>query len=657
MARTYNKKNHEYWAVRAQGMQQVPPPQDVFKGTPMPTIEYGNEALASGGGGSEVAFRGRQLNNGTVDAGALQNIRALPTPFSTGGTGEGRNATSVGDAINLCVKAWFNIPVVRNAVEIATEFSAQPLYVKCKNQRVKAFFTEWLNVIRSKALVESYFREYYRSGNVFLYRFDGQMGQSYYGDFQRTFGAKANRVPIRYELINPSFVSVPSGLAYPYTYMRMLSPWECERLRSPLNDQDKQVFKSLPDAVKDQIRKGGTGQGISIPLDPKRLRFAFYKKQPYEPMAVPMAWPVLPSIEWKLTLTKIDMHLARTVDYAVLWVQHGESPTKENGGSGINPQNFARLQALLAAPSAQRVMVVDWTSKAEWLVPPIQEILGPEKYQVVNADIQEGLQSIFSGDEKFANAQIKAQVFIQRLQIGQAGFLEEFLLPEVDQICQDMNFRDKPEIGFQPINLKDEAVLARIYATLAQLGVLTGPQTVEAIRTQVLPDREEMQEGQNEYKKERDKGLYNPLVGGQKDDASGGPNGRPGGTSGIKQGAPRSSAPIGTSKAAFSLKQFATHLRASEKVEGAVEAALRKRYGFKGEIAEAQQKVIDSLTTTIIATRSPDKWVKAVASLMKKPEQIPVEISREMTEIRELCEVDERGAALLRHCRTEPPTE
>jgi hypothetical protein len=401
--------------------------------------------------------------------------------------------------------------------------------------------------------------------------------------------------------------------------------------------------------------------GVYLQMDPKRLRFFFYKKQDYEPLAVPMVWPVLPDVEWKLTLTKMDKALARTIEHAILLITMGEAPNQYNGGNGINQNNIARVQSLMNNQTVGRVLVADYTVKGQWLVPPIQEILGPEKYQVVDNDIREGLQSILSGNDKFANAQMKAKIFIQRLEEGQNRFLNDFLMPEIKKICETMNFRTVPEIGFQPIDLQDEAVMSRIYTQLGQLGILTAEQVVEAIQTQVLPNVNEMRNGQKEYKKAREDGYYNPLIGGKQDDEEGGggpaANGRPAGTSGIKQSGTRKASPIGTSRAsdAFSLKNYTVFLKEYGNLSESVAGALKKRFKVKGGLNEVQSNACKLLVNNIIATVPPAKWRESVASAVENPPAISLEIGREIDEIAESYQVDFVDAAILRHCRTEAP--
>jgi hypothetical protein len=645
--RSYVKRNTAYWEARhaasVASVAPVAPPPIPTPATPFPTINYGstNVAMAADTSASSV-YRDRQTNLPGTAADSFQNLKGLPLPMSS--RGNDRTYAGIFDAVDLCVRAWTNIPVVRNAVEISVEFSDQPLHVKCKNKTVKKFFEEFVRVVVNR-LKEQYFREYYRSGNVFLLRFDGKLEQS-----------RSERIPIRYEILNPAHVFVPTAIAPPFTYVQFLSKFDLERLRNPLTPQDRMVYQSLPAEIRKQIDQSGSiPSGIYVPIDPNRLRYAFYKKQSYEAMAVPMVWPVLPDIEWKLMLKKYDKALAQSVEHILLLITTGEASNEWNKGNGINPGNIARLQAMFSNQALSRVLVADFSTKAQWLVPDLQG-LDPKKYQQVNEDIREGLQSILTGDDKFANAQIKAKIFIQRLQQGQKKFLEEFLMPEVDRVCEDMGFRDKPTIKFAKINLQDEAIMARIIAQLGQLGILTAPQVVDTLDTSVLPDSDEMDEAQTKYKKDRDDGKYLPLVGGtQKEDGVGGAGGRPAG-SGTPLSSPRSSAPIGTSASVkpevkpalrISMKAVVDTMKAASNLETDVITALKKHFKVKGDLNDAQLGIARSLTKVIMANHEVKDWGKSVKACLAAPPMIPESVAAELAKLQDEFGLNDEYEALI----------
>ncbi len=358
--------------------------------------------------------------------------------------------------------------------------------------------------------------------------------------------------------------------------------------------------------------------------------------------------PVMADIEWKLALKKMDMAVARTVEHFILLITTGEAVTEHGGG--INVQNIARLQNLFTNQTIGRVLVSDYTTKAQWLVPDIDKILGPEKYRIVDQDIKEGLQSLLGGaNEKFANAQIRAKIFIERLIEGQNLFLSDFLMPEIVQICNDMGFRDIPTIEFGKVDLQDSTVMARVITQLAQIGVLTAEEAVEAINTGLLPDADEMVRDQTEYKTQRGKGLYTPLIGGPKDGA--GPNGRPAGSSGTPKST-KSTSPIGTSKGAFSMSAALENTRHYEVLAKEVTSQLKKRFKVT-KLNKQQTSVVENLANLVMATQPREKWVESVAATVEKPPVIAEERARELDDIRTEHECSNWEACILLNSRTE----
>ncbi len=654
MARSYQKRNLEYWENR----RNIQPQQTIANNTPVnptpvpvpfPDINYGTTEISyadapgmPGLPSTSANTRGRQVYNFGGGEEAFQNIRSMRLPWDPASNGVYMSSKS---AINLCARACTGIPVARNAVEIATEFSNQPLYVKCKNKTVQRFFSEWLNAIQINKLKSESFREYYRSGNVFFQRFDGKFGPKDYVGMKSIFGTKSDTLPIRYVLLNPENIFVQSGLTFPHVYVRLLSTFEIERLKKPITKQDKQVFDQLPAFIKKQIEMANNFPlGLYVPIDPDRLRFFFYKKQSYEPLATPMLWPILPLLEWKLVLQKMDKDLAKTVEQAILLLTTGESANEWNGGNGVNQNNIARLQALMMNQSISRVLVGDHTLKGQWLIPDLKG-LGPDKYQVVNEDIREGLQSLLTGDDKFANAQTRAKIFIQRLEEGQKCFLEDFLLPEIISICDKMGFRDIPEIGFQKIDLQDESVFARVYAQLASLGLLTDEGLTTALNSGILPNPDESVEQQRRFKELRDEGLFQPLMSKQGPQSGG----RPDGTTGIPQST-KNISPQGTSKGGISLSRVFDLINKSAELENKVVKKLKTKFSISSNLNDEQYAIAKTLTEIIVAQFQPDEWDKKISFAIKKPFMLSDDVSEQIEDIKRNYNVSSWDAALLRHC-------
>lgn len=644
MPRKYTKSS-SYWANRTTTPSAAPAPS-IKEADPFPELDYKWDgkahysAHAACHGGSP-SYRGGGAQ--AIPANAYENISAGILPW------QGVNGfVSMSEVAILCQLAWANVGVVRNAIEAGVEFTVSPIHFKTSNKTVQEFFNSWWNRINGISFFTQFAREYYRSGNVFIYKFVGKMGKQQYGQMKSVFGAKDDTLPIRYIIINPAQVYLQGGIAFNgNNWVKMLSTYEIERLREPKTLEDKQIYNSLPEATKIQIANGGAFYDIYIPLDPSRLYYVFYKKQDYEPWAVPMVFPVLNDVEFKLQLKKMDMSLARTVEQVILLITTGQKNDEWNK-NGVNPANLAHLNNIFSNQTIGRVLVADYTTKGEWLIPDIGQIIGPEKYKQVEHDIREGLQTIFGADEKFANAAMKAKVFVERMKEGQRAFLNNFLVPEVQKICEQMGFRDTPVVECETISLDDQTNLHRIYVRMAELGLLTADEVKEAIQTGLLPDNTSSLMNQEVYKKERDKGLYMPLIGGA-DPAE--EAGRPAGTK-----APQTTkkvSPIGTSKAAqFSTKTLIDLLPRANALRDDVRVAACKQFKCKAEsLTTEQNMVVEALAKSIIVNENPETWTAVIKDYLKAPKDIAAEMGRDLDDIAATHDLDSWTAAIMYRCK------
>jgi hypothetical protein len=687
MPRPYQKKS-PYWdkprkaapaAVSGPSMSAVPAAaivqaphmeaEAVFDGQP----HYSARAACGGGNVGSTSYRDSASPSVSYDN--FPNIRSGVVPWNMQAGGY----YGASEAITLTYQCYFQYALLRNTIDLLADFSVSRIHVKTPNKRVKAFFETWFDAIGLNQFMASFFLEYYRSGNVFIYKFNGEISEDGLNMLKQSFSRagevlaakKSPRIPVRYIILNPMQIYLQQGPTVPYGYVRMLSTYELQRLRNPQTEEDKQVLESFPAPIREQIKQGGTYQYIYAPLDSKRLYYVFYRKQDYEPLAIPMAYPVLNDIEFKLELRRMDMALAATMERVILLVTTGRPADQYNQ---VPPKsNIANLQNIFANQTIGRVLVADYTTKLEWAVPDLKELLGKDKYEQVDKDIKEGLGYAFLGEEKFANASIKVKVFIEGLKEGRRAFMETFLMPEVKKICEQMGFRHVPELEFEQIQIQDEAVMNRLYVQLGQLGLLTDEEVNTAIKTGMLPTKEESILHQEAYKVEREKGLYTPLAPAP----GGGAQGRPDGTGGTP--APRKVAtPIGQSKASvedaasdtlrngkyrFGMTKIAENLVAMNALRANVEFALAKRLKLKA-LGDEERGVAASIAQSIVfnepAGDDHKGWFKAVTAYVKPDgvKELPAEVAAELVDIRATFDcpeapVDSWMAAVLARSKVE----
>jgi hypothetical protein len=620
-----------------------------------------------GAGRSNPTLRRRNSASSSTKNYRFTNIRQGMLPYTV--TSDG---VDVRDTIELCQKAYANVPIFRNAIDIMAELANSPIYLDGGNDASKSFIEKWFAKVNLWNLKDQYFREYYRSGNVFLYRLDGKFTVEDFAKINKIYAAErvipSSKIPIKYVLLNPYDIIATRSTSFKLNaYKKILSEYELEKLQNPKTDEDREIFNSMPDDIKKRIKEGGwSQQGITMDLDATKLIHSFYKKQDYEPFAIPFGFPVLDDINWKMELKKVDQAISRTIENVILLITMGAEPDK----GGINPRNMQAMQSLFQNESIGRVLVADYTTKAQFVMPDISKIIGPEKYQIVNEDIRQGLQNVIVGDEKYKNTQVKAEIFLERLKEARQSFINNFLQPQIKMVCKNMGFKSYPVAKFEEIDIKDEVQLQRVVTRLIEMGILTPEQGINAIKTGIYPNPEEIEPAQDRYIQMRKEGKYNPLVGGlpmidvdgdgnvdtagpvsegpvsnktptQK--GSGRPVGRPKGTTGI----PRS---VNASEL-YSRKGIQDVVYKVEDLKNHIESNLLKKYKVK-ELSEQQKESALSLCSSIVLSKNYNMWKRTATSCIKDFNKIEdLHIIEDIVKVSEEHELETYPAALLYHSK------
>ena len=583
------------------------------------------------------------------------NIDYGLVPFKYSHNLQNKSGLNVRDAVILCQKAYYNFSSFRNVIDLMTEFSSSKIYFTGGNKKARDFIDALFKKINIDNFVDKFFREYYRSGNVFIYRFDYKVNQSDISKITQVFGseslaATSLELPSKYMILNPADIQYGGNISFVGgNYYKILTDYELQRLRNPTTDEDREVLKSLNEKNKLNLQKkvlSGAGAYITIPLDTEQVSAVFYKKQDYEPFSVPMGFPVLEDINWKQEMKKMDMALTRTTQQAVLLITMGSE--LKSGALNINQKNIEAMQTLFQNQSVGKVLVSDFTTKAQFIIPDIAAILDPKKYEVVNTDIQQGLNNILVGDEKFSSTSIKTNIFFQRLEQGRQAFLNDFLVPEVKRLCKNLGFKNFPTPHFQEIDIRDGSVWNRVAAQLAQLGVLTPEEALQAIETGRLPDPEESLESQKKFKTLKDEGLYAPIVNGA--GAAGGINtGRPTGAK-----APQTSknvSPPGSGKkapaiASYSMKEISKTFKEYEMLSAKVEEFLKKKHKKK-TLNQEQKTVAEQIAQNIIINEEKLNWDHSIKAYCEGEKQDNPEKIAKLLDISEEHNVDIFSAAIL----------
>ncbi len=161
-----------------------------------------------------------------------------------------------------------------------TEFSVNNIYFRGGSKKARKFFEAFFKKINLWSFQDKFFREYYRSGNVFIYRFDSFLRAEDLRKITQAFGSsfarKKAKVPTKYILLNPADIRLMGSLSFAAgTYSKHLTDYELQRLRSPQTEEDEQLLQSLSPDVRKSLTEKGSKTIVTLPLDKEKVMSVF----------------------------------------------------------------------------------------------------------------------------------------------------------------------------------------------------------------------------------------------------------------------------------------------------------------------------------------------------------------------------------------------
>lgn len=570
----------------------------------------------------KVPFKGRKRNEekaayytktkyGGNQTGELDNIAKGVSPFNNEG------GVSARDAIELMQKAYYNVSIVRGAIDVLCDLANSKIKFKGKNKAAIKFFTAWEKSIGGWEFRSKFFKEFWRSCNVFIYKHFGEISYKDLRRMSRTdvkgeaSAAETKKIPIRYSILNPSDIKANDGSSFvDSTYSKVLNKYETKRLQSPNKTEEEQAF--LDSLTEKQKKALSSGQTVEFTINPKNLVAVFNGKQDYEALVIPCFYPVLQDINFKIELRKQEMILARASDKYLLLINCGD----ENRSPEQNSVLINAMTQAFSQDSVGRVMAVDHTVKAEFILPDLNKVFGEGKYRSINEDIANGLMNIFWKEESFSNSMIKIQIFLERLKTARETYVEMFLRPEMEKIAKELGYQDVSDINieWEDFNLKDDLEYKKLYTRLVELGILTPDEVFTAFKTHQLPLKDESVEDQREYKKYRDEELYEPIMGNKKETTDKG--GRPTGTK-----APQTTkkiSPVGASdeiEKEFSLAKVQENLSLVNSISLLIEAAYKEKHGLS-RLSKKHKKTCWDITSALVSNEEKEEWEAKIPEYM-----------------------------------------
>ena len=192
------------------------------------------------------------------------------------------------------------------------------------------------------------------------------------------------------------------------------------------------------------------------------------------------------------------------------------------------------------------------------------------------------------------------------------------------------------------------------------MGALTPEEGFRAIETDTLPEFDESIESQRKFKELKDEGLYEPILGGNKDEQ--GEKGRPAGTKGIEQ-TTQNVGPIGKNRGMaekFSTAAIAGVMSALHSFTSSVEKSFRSKYEKK-KLSKAQKDLASELALVIASRYEASEWEDQLDKYMQDMTLLNTEnmtdVAKQVDAIAANYQIPAASASILFHSRDLRVTE
>lgn len=394
------------------------------------------------------------------------------------------------DVIKACRVSYLKNGVVRNVIDMMTDFATEDFRFIHPDKKVEAFFKVWSNKIKLKNSLDEFVRHFLIDGNVVVKRTMAKLSQPVETQWQSKSDILDDSIPVKlykepknnkreipwqYTFLNVAALYWIGGEATKMAGERRLgfrpSATALNIIKSPNEPFQRQIVDRMPMVIKDKIVNSESGL---IELDMSTLYVGHNKKDSWEDWAPPFLYSILSELSFRDKLRQAELSaLDGMINVIRLWKlgDHKE-------GFLPNGALVEKLINILEANTGGGAMDIVWDDMIdmEEFYPPVDQILGSEKYDQVNRDILIGLgvPEVLIGGKggNFSNSWIQLRTMVERLQFIRDNIIT-WLNDEVQKVCEAMGFEIPPKIHFNEMNLEDENATRKLIIGLLDRGIIS----------------------------------------------------------------------------------------------------------------------------------------------------------------------------------------
>jgi len=432
--------------------------------------------------------------------------------------------TEHAEIIKACQAVYRKVGMVRNIIDLMTDFASEGLELQHATKTQERFFREWARRVDLAGRAHDYMKLLMRDANVIVRRKNAVITLPVARDMAKgevvsidmvdetdvnetpekikklKKKTRKREIPWKYTFLSPVLIEKIGGEVgrfFGSDDMGMRIPASLSRaIQKPRTDAEKDFVDKLPAEV---VRAAKTNASI-VKLDMEKIYVSYYKKDDWEDWGTPFLYGVLEDIMFKEKMRLADMAaLDGVINVIRLW-------KLGNSEQQILPTSAAvdKLIDILQHNTGGGVMDLVWDDMIDLSVeyPPTEKILGPEKYVGVNGDIVRGIgipDSLVGGaDLGTRNAQsafVQLKTLVERLEYVRSSAIK-WIRGELRLVADAMGFKKIPEINFGIMSLRDEAAEKQLMIQLLDRGIISSEKATEVFGVNYMIELERMKSEQ-----------------------------------------------------------------------------------------------------------------------------------------------------------------
>lgn len=567
----------------------------------------------------------------------------------------------------FALEAYKGFGIIKNVIDLMCNFASEGLKIVHPRPAVQRFYERWAKSVDLSGRVKDILRYYYKYGNVFIYTTMGTVTDISRKQMMSTRGDSNDpalderinfieeqkekpmgkrQIPWRYTLLNPFQMDITGSKFFGESRWvfildeQTFNEVKNKEVRSAdsvdiLDETDINLpleFRSLPRVKDDRV----------LGLDKDKLWTIQYMKDDHEDWADPMTWPVMNDVMYKNDLRAMDRSVINSTINAITIFKLGNI----DKGFVSPPEHYQQFAQMLRTPTHSHNIVWNDAITMESNYPPIEKILGIEKYRSVDKDILAGLgipAILVDGAQggSFSNAFLQVRTLLEKLEDGRNEVMK-WIDKQLRMIAEILGHRDVPKVRFGQMSLRNEEEEKKLIIQLLDRNVISAERVHEVfgIETVIELERmkkenilaeeenilvkhgpytdpmndlsqEEMQDMEFEQQREMMDMKVKQLNKQQKQNKK--PNGRPGGSKGIPQQKKRETKPQGSGLGSIMeyerLKTYSSN--AYSRVEELLTERVLKVEGvkYKKSLTKSDRLQLESLIHLVFSNVGQDTFI------------------------------------------------